>query len=203
MRTRTLLLAPLLLSTSCATVAPSAQAPAATTAEAKSPAPERPFGPLREQAKRQQAWLAERVEKALPQLMRQYGVDMWVIPMREYNEDPVFKALVSPTSFAARRRTIYVFFDRGPEQGVERLALGGGSQGGLYTPRRAQRQVDGGGVSREAELWGPSSGRCSSRCWRSGSPSVSPSTCRAPSPSRTASAMASTRAWRRRSGRTG
>lgn len=155
MRTRTLLLAPLLLSTSCATVSPKAQAPDATTAEAKSPAPERPFGTLREQAKRQQAWLAERVEKALPQLMRQYGVDMWVIPMREYNEDPVFKALVSPTSFAARRRTIYVFFDRGPEQGVERLALGGGSQGGLYTPRRAQRQVDGGGVSREAELWGP------------------------------------------------
>src|SRR5690349_9921167 len=123
MRTRTLLLAPLLLSTSCATVAPTAQAPATTTAEAKSPASERPFGTLREQAKRQQAWLAERVEKALPQLMRQYGVDMWVIPMREYNEDPVFKALVSPTSFAARRRTIYVFFDRGPEQGVERLAL--------------------------------------------------------------------------------
>jgi len=156
MRTRTLLLAPLLFSTSCATVDASSRAPdAVEKAAAKSPAPERPFGTLREQAQRQQAWLAERMEQALPQLMRKYGVDMWVIPMREYNEDPVFKALVSPTTFAARRRTIYVFFDRGPEQGVERLALGGGSQGGIYTPRRAQRQVDGGGVSRQAELWGP------------------------------------------------
>ena len=27
---------------------------------------------------------------------------------------------------------MYVFYDRGPEKGVERLALGGGSQGGVY-----------------------------------------------------------------------
>jgi Xaa-Pro aminopeptidase len=33
---------------------------------------------------------------------------------------------------AARRRTILVFNDRGPEDGVERLTLGGGSSGGLY-----------------------------------------------------------------------
>ena len=41
-------------------------------------------------------------------------------PMREYNEDPVFWSIVSPTTMAARRRTIYVFCDRGPERGVER-----------------------------------------------------------------------------------
>ncbi|MCP3143059.1 M24 family metallopeptidase [Pyxidicoccus xibeiensis] len=156
MRTRTLLLAPLLLSTACATTpaAPSSSATAATPAST-APAPERPFGTLREQAERQQAWLRERMDKALPQLMRQYGIEMWVVPMREYNEDPVFKAFVAPTTFAARRRTIYVLHDRGPEKGVERLALGGGPQGGIFVPRRAQRQVDGGGVSREAELWGP------------------------------------------------
>ncbi|MFP2932440.1 M24 family metallopeptidase [Pyxidicoccus sp. 3LG] len=149
MRLRTRLLAPLLLSTACATT------PAAPTSAAAASTPERPFGTLREQADRQQAWLGERMDKALPQLMRQYGIEMWVVPMREYNEDPVFKALVSPTTFAARRRTIYVFHDRGPEKGVERLALGGGSQGGIFVPRRAQRQVDRGGGSREAELWGP------------------------------------------------
>ncbi|WP_164012163.1 M24 family metallopeptidase [Pyxidicoccus trucidator] len=155
MRTRTLLVAPLLLSTACATApaAPPAE-PLAVTAT-RAPAPERPFGTLREQAQRQQAWLNERMEKALPQLMRQYGIELWVVPMREYNEDPVFTALAAPTTFAARRRTIYVFHDRGHEKGVERLALGGGSQGGVFTPRRAQRQVDGGGVNREAELWGP------------------------------------------------
>ena len=70
------------------------------------------------------------METVLPGLMRQYGVDMWIIPMREYNEDPVFSSIVAPTTFAARRRTIYVLFDRGPEAGVERLALGGSSQGG-------------------------------------------------------------------------
>jgi Xaa-Pro aminopeptidase len=155
MRTRTLLVAPLLLSTACATApAASPGEPLAITAT-RAPSPERPFGTLREQAQRQQAWLNERMEKALPQLMRQYGIELWVVPMREYNEDPVFTALSAPTTFAARRRTIYVFHDRGPEKGVERLALGGGSQGGVFTPRRAQRQVDGGGVSREAELWGP------------------------------------------------
>ncbi len=87
---------------------------------------------LREQAKLQQSWLKFRLEKNLPDLMRKHGLDMWVVSSREYNEDPVFYSLVSPTMFAARRRTIYVFFDRGAEKGVERLALGGGSQGGLY-----------------------------------------------------------------------
>lgn len=119
-------------------------------------APARAFGPMRAQAARQQEWLARRLDSVLPPLMRRYGVDMWVIPMREYNEDPVFTSLVSPTTFAARRRTIYVFFDRGPGQGVERLALGGTSQGGLYQAYRSQRAVAGGaGVGgRTAELWG-------------------------------------------------
>jgi hypothetical protein len=69
----------------------------------------------------------------LPRLMREHGVDMWIVPVREYNEDPVFFSLVSPTTMAARRRTIYIFHDRGPDAGVERLAIGGTSQGGLYT----------------------------------------------------------------------
>ncbi|MBF5046613.1 aminopeptidase P family protein [Aggregicoccus sp. 17bor-14] len=124
-------------------------APAGTAA-----APERPFGTLRAQAERQQAWLRERLDSALPKLMREHGVDMWVVPMREYNEDPVFRALAAPTTHAARRRTIYVFFDRG-EQGIERLALGGGSQGGVFEAKRAQRQVDAGAANRAAELWGP------------------------------------------------
>jgi len=149
--TRNRLLVPLVLFTSaCATTAtaPAPRAPEAAVAE-------RPFGTLREQSVRQQAWLRERLDQALPALMRQYGIEMWVVPMREYNEDPVFPALVSPTTFAARRRTIYVFHDRGAEKGVERLALGGGTQGGVYEARRAQLQVDGGGVTRQAELWGP------------------------------------------------
>ena len=116
--------------------------------------PNRPFGTLREQAARQQAWLKERLDSILPGLMRKYGIDMWVVPMREYNEDPVFTALVSPTTFAARRRTIYVFFDRGPSRGVERIALGGSSQDGLYDAVRSTKQVTASVGGRQAELWG-------------------------------------------------
>jgi Xaa-Pro aminopeptidase len=121
---------------------------------AQSPDSTRPFGTLRAQADRQQAWLKERLETVLPGLMRKYGIDMWVVPMREYNEDPTFPALVSPSTFAARRRTIYVFFDRGPAKGVERIALGGSSQGGLYEAVRSTKKVAAAVAGRQAELWG-------------------------------------------------
>ncbi len=88
----------------------------ATTAAAQETGPynaARPFGTLRQQAAVQQAWLKERLEVNLPAVMRAHGVDMWVVTMREYNEDPVFRGLVSATTFAARRRSIYIFFDRG------------------------------------------------------------------------------------------
>ena len=118
--------------------------------------PSRPFGTVREQAELQQRWLRQRMDSVLPALMRRYGVDMWVIPMREYNEDPTFSSLVSPTTFAARRRTIYLFYDRGPERSVERLALGGTSQGGVYDAVRSTKPVAGpaGVGGRQAELWG-------------------------------------------------
>lgn len=123
----------------------------------------RPFGTLREQAALQQSWLEKRLKTVLPGLMRKHGIDMWVIPMREYNEDPTFTSLVSPTTFAARRRTIYVFFDKCAASGrsdpgdgtcVERIALGGTSQGGLYEAVRSTRAVTADVGGRQAELWG-------------------------------------------------
>ena len=115
----------------------------------------RPFGTLREQADIQQRWLARRITTVLPALMKKYDVDMWVIPMREYNEDPTFTSLVSPTTFAARRRTIYVFSMKGDS--VERIALGGSSQGGVYKAVRSTQAAAGPAGSRggqNAELWG-------------------------------------------------
>jgi hypothetical protein len=123
----------------------------------------RPFGTLREQATLQQSWLEKRLKSILPGLMRTHGIDMWVIPMREYNEDPTFTSLVSPTTFAARRRTIYVFFDKCAAAGrtdpgdgscVERIALGGTSQGGLYEAVRSTIAVTAAVGGRQAELWG-------------------------------------------------
>ncbi|MCI0708505.1 MAG: aminopeptidase P family protein [Ignavibacteriae bacterium] len=107
-----------------------------------------PLPSLREQAAIQQEWLRIRLERVLPKLMRENDVQMWIIPMREYNEDPVFSSLVSATTFSARRRTIYVFFDRGEDKGIERLALGGSSQGGLYVAYRDTT------LGNNAELWG-------------------------------------------------
>jgi hypothetical protein len=98
-----------------------------------------PLPPLREQAKIEQEWAFLRVTRVIPMLMREHGVDMWILSMREYEEDPVFWAIKAPTTFAARRRSIYVFYDRGPRQELERLALGGGSQGGIFESFRSTR----------------------------------------------------------------
>ena len=122
----------------------------------------RPFGTLREQAAMQQDWLKKRLDAFLPGAMRRHGIDMWVVPMREYNEDPVFSALVAPETFAARRRTIYVFFDKCAAAGappsvacVERIALGGTSQGGVFEARRSTKAAAGDvGRGQQAELWG-------------------------------------------------
>jgi Xaa-Pro aminopeptidase len=146
-----LLVAPVALSLSLSSAQ---QAPSAAVA--------RPFGTLREQAALQQEWLRKRVDSILPTLMRNHEIDMWVVPMREYNEDPVFVALVAPETFAARRRTIYVFFDkcaadaRPPSAAcVERLALGGTSQGGVFEALRSTKKAAGDvGRGQQAELWG-------------------------------------------------
>ena len=128
----------------------------------------RPFGTLREQADLQQRWLAQRMETVLPALMRKHGVEFWVVPMREYNEDPIFTSIVSPTTFAARRRTIYVFVDRCTRAAAsspaantapcfERIALGGTSQGGVFRAVRSTQAAAGPAGSqaqRQAELWG-------------------------------------------------
>ncbi len=103
--------------------------------------------PLREQARIQQEWLRLRLERNLPVLMRKHGAQMWIVACREYAEDPAFFSLVSATVFAARRTTIYVFYDRGANQPLERLALGGESNGGLYTvyrdPDSSNREIYG------------------------------------------------------------
>src|SRR3954454_615947 len=125
------------------------------------PPADRPFGTLRDQAAMQQQWLKKRLDTFLPALMRKHGIDMWVVPMREYNEDPVFSSITAPETFFARRRTIYVFFDKCAAAGtppapacVERIALGGTSQGGVFEPRSSMKTVTAAVGGRQAELWG-------------------------------------------------
>lgn len=106
--------------------------------------------PLRQQADEQQRWLEARLDRVLPDLMARYDVPMWILSMREYAEDPVFWSVAAPTTFAARRRSIYLFTRR-PDGSVERLALGGGSQGGVYEAYRSTRPAP---TEETAELWG-------------------------------------------------
>jgi Xaa-Pro aminopeptidase len=122
---------------------------------------ERPFGTLREQAAMQQDWLKKRLDTFLPALLRKHGIDLWVVPMREYNEDPVFASITAPETFFARRRTIYVFFDKCAAAGtpvtmacIERIALGGTSQGGVFEARSSMKTVSAAAGGRQAELWG-------------------------------------------------
>jgi hypothetical protein len=67
--------------------------------------------------------LRERLETVLPAVMRESGIDMWLVINREYAEDPVYLTLVPEPAFAARRTTMLVFHDRGADGGVERLTV--------------------------------------------------------------------------------
>jgi Xaa-Pro aminopeptidase len=143
------------------TVRPAVVTPQGRLAPAAMPDAERPFGTLREQAAMQQDWLKKRLDTFLPTLMRKHGIDLWVVPMREYNEDPVFSSVTAPETFFARRRTIYVFFDTCAAAGapvapscVERIALGGTSQGGVFDARSSMKPVVAAVGGRQAELWG-------------------------------------------------
>lgn len=63
-----------------------------------------------------------RLDNIIPELMRREGIDMWLIINREYNEDPVYMSLVPEPVMNARRTSILMFVDHGPEKGVERLS---------------------------------------------------------------------------------
>jgi Xaa-Pro aminopeptidase len=78
---------------------------------------------MRDRAALIDRWTAHRVEHVLPALMRRAGIDLWVVISREYNEDPVIETLLPGTWQSARRRTILLIHDRGPEQPLETLAV--------------------------------------------------------------------------------
>ena len=88
--------------------------------------------PERARAEAVNRMLEDRLENLLPRLMRESGIDMWVVINREYAEDPVYLTLVPAPVFAARRTTMLVFHDRGVDEGVERLTVSRYGLGDLY-----------------------------------------------------------------------
>jgi hypothetical protein len=87
--------------------------------------------PLRARAEVRNAWLRQRLDGVLPELMQRSGIDLWIVAAREYNEDPVIMTLLPEPAMAARRRTILVFF-RQAEGTVERLTVDRYGYGDLY-----------------------------------------------------------------------
>jgi Xaa-Pro aminopeptidase len=85
---------------------------------------------LKDQARVQDELLLDRFENLLPPLMRQQGIDMWLVIGREYNEDPVLKTMLPATWLNARRRTILLFFDGG--KSLERIAVARYDVGNLF-----------------------------------------------------------------------
>ena len=47
--------------------------------------------------------LRQRLDNLLPELMRESGLDMWLVIHREYSEDQLFFSLVPQPTFAARQ----------------------------------------------------------------------------------------------------
>ncbi len=77
----------------------------------------------RDQAKVIDELLEDRLRSILPSLMRREGIDMWVLISRENNEDPVLKTMLPATWLAARRTTMLVVYDKGPDKELEYLAV--------------------------------------------------------------------------------
>ncbi len=121
-------LAPILLSAPAA-----AQSWPLTETEQANPAvPTLPT--LRQRAKIEDAWLKQRLETLALPLMREAGVDMWILVAREYNDDPVLQTMLDGENFTARRTTILVLHDRGPGKPLERLTVSRYGMGGLFEP---------------------------------------------------------------------
>ena len=78
--------------------------------------------------------LAERLDTLVPALMREQGIDLWLLMAREYFEEPVLASMLDAQSMHARRTTILIFHDPGDGKPVERLTVSRYGLGGLFAP---------------------------------------------------------------------
>jgi len=73
----------------------------------------------------------KRLDQLLPKLMREAGLDMWIIACNEDNLDPVFETMMPYENWCPITQII-VFYDRGLEKGVERLNVSRTDTQGLF-----------------------------------------------------------------------
>jgi Xaa-Pro aminopeptidase len=74
---------------------------------------------------------AKRLDTLIPRLMRETGFDMWIVSCNEDNLDPIFETMIPYENWNPITQ-ILVFFDQGPEKGVERLNVSRTNTQGLF-----------------------------------------------------------------------
>ena len=74
---------------------------------------------------------AKRLDALIPRMMRETGIDMWIVSCNEDNLDPIFETMV-PFGNWNPITQILVFFDQGPAKGVERLNVARTDTQGLF-----------------------------------------------------------------------
>ncbi len=72
-----------------------------------------------------------RLEQLLPRIMRETGIDMWILPCNEDNYDPVFKTMIPYDAWCPITQ-ILVFYDPGPGKPIERLNVSRTNMKGLH-----------------------------------------------------------------------
>lgn len=87
--------------------------------------------PVRKRAEVVNRILRKRLDTLLPQIMREYDIDMWLIICNEDNLDPLFKTMIPMDTWTPVLQML-VFFDRGEEEGVERINLSRTNMHDLY-----------------------------------------------------------------------
>ncbi|GAC1403493.1 MAG: M24 family metallopeptidase [Novosphingobium sp.] len=78
--------------------------------------------------------LAQRLDTIIPAIMREQGIDLWLLVAREYFEEPVVASMLDAENIHARRRTVLIFHDPGGGKPVERLTVSRYGLGGLFAP---------------------------------------------------------------------
>jgi hypothetical protein len=87
--------------------------------------------PVRGQAAVVLGITAKRLDTLIPRMMRETGIDMWIVSCNEDNLDPVFETMV-PFGNWNPITQVLVFFDAGPAKGVERLNVSRTDTQGLF-----------------------------------------------------------------------
>ncbi len=108
-------------------IVPEASLSSCPAAEAATPS----VLPVRERAALVLGITEKRLDTLLPRMMRETGLDMWIIACNEDNFDPIFETMIPYGNWCPITQ-ILVFTDRGPAAGVERLNVSRTDTQGLF-----------------------------------------------------------------------